>query len=880
MPPMREKSSRGSLRLKTMLFSGGVLLLLVLTLGIISTRQWNHTFDTLEQSLLDQQVERFLAQMRHIGDMKVLLIQQYAERDETYDFLQGRNADFLVSYFDPGKNTTGEDVVVIFDRDKKPVVTRWLKGEKVDETPLSPENVNRIVEGGMLKPEGRSLGCIVEKNRVLFIAAGPILQTDRSGPSAGWLLYGRWIDKEWLNKSFDLIGMHVKDIRVGGSPGAAQPEARPRVQSLGGMPCWVEEHHAGDLLYDAILFLPVVQSSQVVEIIVNVPMDPLRPVVKTGRNLMIVRLIGGLFLVLLPLVAMEFVVFRKLTALDREISGLAENGNKARELNVQGNDEFARLATSINRLMASERAVMEKLKQAEGDTRAIFEAIADPIFVHGYREDGTPLEFHYVNQAACDFLGRSRKELLRMEPGKIEEITPEQTEDLKRQLAETGHATFETLLISSDGSRIPVEIHANDTLLSGVKVCISVARSLVVRKVIDAHMRQAKEAAEAANRAKSEFLATMSHEIRTPLHGVIGFANLLRNSELPAHLRETVEGISDSADLLHALVTDVLDFSRIEAGQLGLNPQVINVSRELKRIASNARLRAEEQGLEFRYISDESLPKWVSADWFRIEQVLGNLLSNALKFTEKGHIALTVRARPADASGRKEIIFVVEDTGVGISPEQRPRLFNPFSQADSSFSRRYGGSGLGLVIVKRLCEIMGGSVYLQSELGKGSTFTASVVVPETKAPRDETSDAEAVAPMPASTPLHILVVEDNGLNQKLMRRLIEKQGHKADIARNGREAVEICSRQTFDLIFMDVSMPGMDGLEATRLIRVRERELSEPRRLIVALTAGVSENERRACREVGMDDFLGKPFTDDGLRAMLQKVRKDRGMEG
>lgn len=880
MESMREKSSGGSLRLKTMLFSGGVLFLLVLTLGIIGTRQWDHTFRTLEQSLLDQQVERFLAQLRNIGNMKVLLIQEYAEWDETYDFLEGKNESFLVSYFDPGKNTTGEDVVVIFDRDRKPVVTRWLKGAKVDETPLSEENLQRITDGGLLKPDGRAFGCIVEKDRVLLVATGPVLRTDQSGPPAGWLLYGRWIDKAWLNESFDLIGMHVKDIHVGESLAAAEPEARPRGQSMGGMPCWVAEHDAGELLYDAMVFLPVLQSSQVVEITVNVPMDALRPVVNTGRNLMIVRMVGGVFLVLLPLVAMEFVVFRKLAALDREISGLAENGSEAPEVTVRGNDEFARLAASINRLMASERAVMEKLKQAEGDTRAIFESIADPIFVHGYREDGAPRQFHYVNQAACDFLGRSREELLRMEPGQIEEITPERIEEVNRQLAGTGRATFETLLISSDGSRIPVEIHANDTPLLGVRVCISVARSLVVRKVIDAHMRQAKEAAEAANRAKSEFLATMSHEIRTPLHGVIGFANLLRNSELPAQLKETVEGISDSADLLHALVTDVLDFSRIEAGQLGLNPQPVNMSRELKRIASTARLRAEEQGLEFRYSCDESLPNWVSADWFRIEQVLGNLLSNALKFTEKGHIGLSVRARSSDASGGTELIFVVEDTGVGISEEQRPRLFNPFSQADSSFSRRYGGSGLGLVIVKRLCEIMGGSVALESELGKGSTFTANVVVPETNAPRGATSDAEAVVQVAASAPLRILVVEDNGLNQKLMRRLIEKQGDVADVARNGREAVEICSRQAFDLIFMDVSMPGMDGLEATRVIRERERQFTEPRRLIVALTAGVSENERRACREAGMDDFLGKPFTDDGLRAVLNKVRRERGGEG
>jgi len=874
MPRMREKSPGGSLRLKTMLFSGGVLFFLVLVLGIIGTRQWDHTFHSLQIAMLDQQVDRFLGQLRNIGNLKVLLIREYAEWDETYDYLEGKNEDFLTSYFDPGQATNGEDVVMLFDRNRKPLATRWLKEKTVTETPLSEANLRRIMESGLLKENAHTLGCIEENSRVLLIAAGPVLHTDQSGPPAGWFLYGRWIDRDWLNETFDLIGMHVKEITVEPSLSAVQPTPDPRGESLSGMPAWVSERETGELRYDAKFILPVLGSSQVVAISVDIPMSVLTPVVKTGQNLLVLRMIGGVCLVLLPLVAMEWIVFRRLTALDREISGLVQEGGNSRTLAVQGNDEFARLSTSINRLVESERRVSEKLKQTEGNMRAIYEAIGDPIFVHGYREDGRATSFQYVNQAACDLLNRAREELLRVGPGQVDEISPERIQDLRRQLSETGHATFETLLIASDGTRIPVEIHASNTLVSGEKVCISVARSLVVRKIIDARMREAKEAAEAANRAKSEFLATMSHEIRTPLHGVIGFANLLRNSDLPVPLRETVEGISDSANLLHALVTDVLDFSRIEAGQLGLNPEPVHISGELKRIASTTRLRAEEQGLEFRFSCDENLPAWALADWVRIEQVLGNLLSNALKFTEKGSISLTVHAKPV-ATGHTEVTFVVEDTGVGIRADQRPRLFSPFSQADSSLSRRYGGSGLGLVIVKRLCEAMGGSVSLRSELGKGSVFSASVVVQQTNPPSNLGS-GEPVAPA-APPSLRVLVVEDNGLNQKLMRRLVERQGCLAEVARNGREAVEVSGREAFDVIFMDVSMPGMDGLEATRVIREREKERGELGRFIVALTAGVSESERLACREAGMDEFLGKPFTDDGLLAILQKVRRERG---
>jgi signal transduction histidine kinase/sensor domain CHASE-containing protein/ActR/RegA family two-component response regulator len=874
MGVMREKSSGGSLRLKTMLLSGGVLLFLVLAIGLVGTRQWDQTFRTLQVALLDQQVDRFLGQLRNIGNLKILLVREYAEWDESYDFLEGKNENFLSSYYDPGQATNGEDVIVFFDRNRKPVATRWLKEEVVTETPLSAENLRSLTEGEFLAENARTLGCIVENSRVLLVAAGPVLRTNQSGPPAGWLVYGRWIDRKWLNETFDLIGMHVKAITVEDSLSSVHPEPRPRGEALTGLPVWVGEHETGQLRYEAKVVLPVLGSPQVVVISVDIPMGVIEPVVKTRQHLAVLRIIGGICLVLLPLVAMEWVVFRKLTALDREISGLAEGG-RGGALVVQGNDEITRLSASINRLMDSERRISEKLKQTEGDTRAIFEAIGDPIFVHGY-EDGRPTRFKFVNQSACDFLNRSREELLQLAPGQVDDISPERLQGISRQLAETGHITFETLLIASDGARIPVEIHASHAWLSGEKVCISVARSLVVRKVIDARMREAKEAAESANRAKSEFLATMSHEIRTPLHGVIGFANLLRNSDLPPHLRETVEGISDSADLLLALVTDVLDFSRIEAGQLGLNPQPVHMSDELKRIASTTRLRAEEQGLAFQFSLNENLPEWVLADWVRIEQVLGNLLSNALKFTEKGSISLTVSAQPAGGD-RHKITFVVEDTGVGIRPDQRARLFNPFTQADSSLSRRYGGSGLGLVIVKRLCEAMDGSVSLRSEPGRGSAFSASVILQAAVAP----PNARPPEPKPptALSPLRVLVVEDNGLNQKLMRRLVERQGCVAVVARNGREAVEISGSEAFDLIFMDVSMPGMNGLEATRLIRERERERGEPRRFIVALTAGVTENERRACHEAGMDDFLGKPFTDSGLRAVLQKVRQERGGE-
>lgn len=512
---------------------------------------------------------------------------------------------------------------------------------------------------------------------------------------------------------------------------------------------------------------------------------------------------------------------------------------------------------------------------ARDAARAIFEAIADPIFVIDFVGENLGPNFSYVNEAACRLLQRSREELLTMRPGTVDKISDSVMEEAFAQIKTIGRATFESEMISSHGEHIPVEIHASDARLAGKRICVAVARSLAARKEMDARMKEAKEAAEDASRAKSDFLAMMSHEIRTPLHGVIGFASLLDDDTFPKRQQEAIRGIRESANLLLALVTDVLDFSRIEAGQMELQPRPVLLFRQIGRIAASFRLQAEKKGLEFHYIEAPEPGFPVLADLLRIEQVLGNLLNNALKFTESGSITLKVSSSPEGNTGAQKISLVISDTGIGIPQDQLSRLFRPFTQADSSPSRRYGGSGLGLVIVKKLCELMGGSASAQSTPGLGSAFTASLVVHACQESENtlsrKTESSEDNEPLRG---LKILVAEDNLLNQRLMRRMLEKMGHQADFATSGQAVIEMASANFYPLIFMDVNMPGISGLEAAREIRSRERaEGSAPSR-IVALTAGVSEHEQRACLDAGMDEFLGKPFTDDGLRAALKRARK------
>jgi PAS domain S-box-containing protein len=505
--------------------------------------------------------------------------------------------------------------------------------------------------------------------------------------------------------------------------------------------------------------------------------------------------------------------------------------------------------------------------EAEEIAKTIFEAIADPVFVIELEEDGLAPHFFYVNEATCRTVGYPREELIAMPPGTVDDIDPAVMETTFEKLIKVGEAEFEAFLVSRARTRIPVEIHAKVARLAGRTFCVGVARSLAAHKEMEKRAQEAREAAEAANRAKSEFLAMMSHEIRTPLHGVIGFTSLLEDMDgLPERTREALEGIHSSSNLLLTLVSDVLDFSRIEMGQISLRPEPVDLGSRLSRLQAAFKLRAEQKGLTFHYTAAPDLAPRVVVDCLRVEQIVGNLLGNALKFTDTGSITLEVR----QDTDRRKIFFVVTDTGIGIRQDQMPRLFKPFSQADPLLFQKYGGSGLGLAIVRRLCELMGGNVSVESTFGRGSTFTASVLAPPTQEGPDSLPSASRPSGLPEN--LRILVAEDNPVNRKLMGRMLDRLGYTARLAVDGREAL-ILSRQTdFDIILMDVSMPMLNGLDATRAIRAEEARMGRTSSRIIALTAGISEPERKACAESGMDDFLGKPFTIDSLRTILEKA--------
>ncbi|MEZ4638875.1 MAG: ATP-binding protein [Caldilineaceae bacterium] len=387
------------------------------------------------------------------------------------------------------------------------------------------------------------------------------------------------------------------------------------------------------------------------------------------------------------------------------------------------------------------------------------------------------------------------------------------------------------------------------------------------RKRLEAQVRSALTAAESANQAKSEFLATVSHEIRTPLNAIVGMAQVLRDGALSDEQREYVETIASSSDALIALVSDVLDFSKIDSGRLELTEQPFDLHQCLHDINTLFRHAAAKRQLLLTMRLAPNLPRHVVGDELRLRQILTNLVGNAVKFTEQGAIGVSVSPGHRDSDGQVELRFVVSDTGIGIPTERLALLFRSFAQADGSHSRRYGGTGLGLVISRRLAEMMGGTITVDSEEGIGSHFHVSVWL-RSHEERPQAPPAPKTADLPQLDPsLRVLLAEDNLTNQRVMQLLLGRIGLRADVAANGRLVLERLATQEYDVILMDVQMPEMDGLAATRAIAPISLCAVNPPS---SLTANAVEGDREICFNAGMDEYLPKPFKLEVLAEMLR----------
>jgi len=383
----------------------------------------------------------------------------------------------------------------------------------------------------------------------------------------------------------------------------------------------------------------------------------------------------------------------------------------------------------------------------------------------------------------------------------------------------------------------------------------------------NAVLAKALESAKSADKAKSLFLANMSHEIRTPLNGIIGMAHLMKDDIVHEKNKNKLAVIQFSAETLVSLVNDILDFSKIEAGKLELDLDHFNLYEVIHNISSLFQLKAGEKNLTFICNIDPSVPPYIFSDQTRIKQILINLINNAIKFTDKGSVRLNVKMLPPQ-SDKMLLRFDVIDSGIGINEENQSKIFSSFTQSDASFTRKFGGTGLGLAISKHLVELMGGEIGVISNLGHGSNFWFTIEVLPGKEKVDSIRHFDKNKDL--ITGLHILLAEDNKVNVMVAQQIIEKAGHLVMVANNGNEAVRLYKNNTFNLVLMDIMMPEMDGLEATRRIREWEQEKGRTPIPIIALTANVIKKDQEKYLAAGMSDFLSKPIHPDVLVEKIQ----------
>ena len=498
-------------------------------------------------------------------------------------------------------------------------------------------------------------------------------------------------------------------------------------------------------------------------------------------------------------------------------------------------------------------------REAERDVQRVARLAEDaPNPIVEFDGDGNML---YANTAMVELLNRATSI-----QGQVEDVFPPNLSDILNHCLDSQQPTLR------------LEHHVEDRVLAWSFFPLGdlkQVRAYGTDITADVELRRAKEAAEESARAKGIFLATMSHELRTPMNGVLGCTQLLQDTSLTDPQRQLLETMHRSAESLLVLVNDILDFSKIEAGKMSLEVADVELHSLIADVITLTSEAAKKKGLIVQVQLAPDIPAELRGDPVRLRQILFNLVGNAIKFTEQGGIHVSVKTVPSHQNNSDAMVlhWTVKDSGIGITTDQQARLFRVYAQAEVSTARRYGGTGLGLMICRQLVDLMGGTITVESMPGKGSSFsyTTSLLPAIQRMTSADAGKPPITLMTDRTTPLRILVVDDNEINQVVACKFLQKLGCQVEVARNGREAVDSIAHATYDAVLMDCEMPEMDGYEATQ--EIRRQEQTTTRHLpIMALTGHASSEDEQKCRQAGMDDVVTKPMTLPTLRAKLERL--------
>jgi PAS domain S-box-containing protein len=541
-----------------------------------------------------------------------------------------------------------------------------------------------------------------------------------------------------------------------------------------------------------------------------------------------------------------------LQALLRLVSQAYEERDAAVRLTDRANELFS---IELNELSQAAQAVAKAEAKLARECFGLLVANC-PDGVVAFDAQGRICAF---NEAAEAMFGRRRREVLGLHASHLfkawDEVHEADWRDLLGSGLGTRRAGIVVEAVRSDAQAFPAEmaIFGVDNAEGGEIALISFWRDITERELVRQALIESRDQADAANRAKSTFLATMSHEIRTPLNGVLGMAQAMAAEALPGAQSQRLDIIRQSGEMLLAILNDILDLSKIEAGKLELEETNFDLESLLTAALQTFAAMAQAKGLDFSLDLQESAKGVYWGDPLRVRQILHNITSNAMKFTSAGSIEIRV------STNDSSLQFMVMDTGVGMSEDQIERLFDKFVQADSSTTRRFGGTGLGLAICRELCRAMGGEISAVSQIGRGSCFTARLPLARVGAARAQI-DAQARNPVTDMPPIRVLAAEDNAVNRLVLQTLLEQAGLDPVIVCNGEEVLAAWEQGAWDVILMDVQMPVMDGVTATRLIRQAEARAGRPPLPIIALTANAMTYQVESYRAAGMTDFVAKPI--------------------